>query len=295
MQPFLHSCYRWPHCCFLLYGHTQDNAQPAVTYMRDSLIILDGVDSTTAMPYSYFYSTNPTLNQLFEAHVSAVPNIKISEVDETNDGIADYLKFTIRIPLQPSDSIRRVRLAMFLRYDLESVARMTMQSAVLIDESTSVSASAFHINADLRVVQRVLLFPPVDNYDYNSAIMNYTFLSSGDKTDTFKWSTLIERYEDRDIRTKLDTVSPPTWEGPRAINQPFLIQGKVRYPSDVFSYRPGTMEVMKSAWIQYLAYFVLLYTACRVVFRWAIRSGVVGSHVIVDVLPKQDGFRGHIF
>ncbi|KAJ3031206.1 UNVERIFIED_CONTAM: Chromodomain-helicase-DNA-binding protein 1-like [Siphonaria sp. JEL0065] len=270
-------------------------SQPAVTYMRDSLIILDGVDAVTSVPYSYFFSTNPKLNQLFEANIKSVPNIKVSEVDETNDGIADYLSFTIRVPLQPTDSIQRVRVAMFLRYDLESVARMTMQSAILFDESTSVSASSFRINADLRIVQRELLFPPIDNYDYNTAIMNYTFLSTGKNTDSYLWSKIIERYEDRNIRTKLDVTSPPTWESPRAINQPFTIHGKIRYSKDMYSYRPSIMEVLKAAWIQYLAYFVLIYTACRIVFRWAIRSGVVGSHVIVDVMPKQDGFRGHVF
>ncbi|ORY40115.1 hypothetical protein BCR33DRAFT_719522 [Rhizoclosmatium globosum] len=206
-------------------------AQPAVTYMRDSLLLVDGVDA------------------LFESNVMAVPNIKVTEFDADNDGIADFLNFTIRVPLNQFDYVRRVRLAMFLRYDLDSVARMTMQSAILIDESTPSSASSLFVNADLKIL----------------------------------------------IRTKLDLTSPSTWNSPRAINQPLNIHGRIKYAKDVYLYRPSIMEVLKFGWIQYLSYFALVYTISRFIFTWAIRSGVVRSHVIVDVLPKQDGFRGHVF
>ncbi|KAJ3066652.1 hypothetical protein HDU98_010065 [Podochytrium sp. JEL0797] len=272
--------------------------QPAVTFMRDAMLILDGVDSTTGVAYSYFYSTNPMLNQMYESSVHSVPTIKAAELDENNDGVSDVLTFTIGVALFPTDTIRRVRVAMFLRYDLDSVARMTMQSAILIDESTGLSGAALHVHGDLRIVQRELLVPTIDNYAFNRGVLNYSMANGGDsgaRADDFTWTRMVDVYEKRNIRTKLEISTPPAWTSPRAVNQAFMIHGTVRYSPDVFLYQPTVMEVLKVAWMQYLAYFVIMYMGCRYTFQWAVRSGVVASYVVVDVMPRQDGFRGHIF
>ncbi|KAI8608721.1 transmembrane protein [Chytriomyces sp. MP71] len=257
-------------------------AQPAVAFMRQLLLVLDGRDALTGASITRFHVTDPGVNQLLDAYVTSVPSVKTQEVDMNNDGIADYLNISIQMPLAQHDEIQRVRLALFLRYDIDDVARLTMQSAVLIDESSSMPSSSLFVIGDLQMVQRVLLSPVVDNYDFYKPVLQLN------QTSDISWNNLV-------VKTSLKLVTQPSWTAPRAINQPFTVEVKVRYVEDVFQYQPGVMEVLKAAWIQYLAYFALVGTVCKFTFDWAILTGVVSSHIVVDVVPKQEGFRGYHF
>ncbi|KAJ3237260.1 hypothetical protein HDU81_009766 [Chytriomyces hyalinus] len=269
--------------------------QPAVMFMRDLIFILDGQDALSGVSVTHFHSSNPRLNQLMDSSVHSAPVVRTSEVDENNDGLPDHLAFTISVALPQNDEINRVRMAFFFRYDVDDVARLTMQTAAILDFSTSSSASTLAVDGDLRINQRDLLYPYLDNYRYNRPVLNHTLPIAQIKAGSLTWESMISRYSDRNIRTIFQPSTPPSWISPRAINQPFTVTGKIRYVPETFSYRPGVMEVLKAAWIQYLAYFALVATVCRYTFEWAVKSGVVPSHVIIDALPKQDGFRGHVF
>ncbi|KAJ3384705.1 hypothetical protein HDU84_002686 [Entophlyctis sp. JEL0112] len=264
-------------------------AQPSITFTRETILILDGTSGPgqAAVPYTLFYSSNAQLNQLFDYHTQRLNQLQVSELDENNDGISDFMIFTISIALHPFDSISRVRLGIFLRYDVEDKARLSMNTAAFIDESAAISCASLDVFGDLRILQRELLSPTADNYNYVNQIINYNLTSSGSETANLSWPRIVEAYEARGIRTKLEFAATPVWTSPRAINQPFVITGKIQYPSEVFKYKPTVAEVLKTAWIQYLSFFAVFYVLCRRAFSWAIESGLVASHVVVDVLPEK--------
>jgi len=55
------------------------------------------------------------------------------------------------------------------------------------------------------------------------------------------------------------------WTSGRAAGQPFVIQGTIFYPEETIMYRPGFWQLIKMAWIQYLAIlFIFLFLFDRV-------------------------------
>jgi hypothetical protein len=51
--------------------------QPAVYYMKDLMLFMEGSTKSTGDPISIFYSTNPDINYLFEDEVRGVPTIRV--------------------------------------------------------------------------------------------------------------------------------------------------------------------------------------------------------------------------
>ncbi|KAI8853931.1 transmembrane protein 231-domain-containing protein [Chytridium lagenaria] len=72
---------------------------------------------------------------------------------------------------------------------------------------------------------------------------------------------------------------------------------RVRFSEDRIVYRPGSLEVLKAAWIQYLSHLIVTVTLCRWVFVWAVRCQIVPTHIAVDVLPRHasvsNGFKSY--
>ncbi|KAJ3113428.1 hypothetical protein HDU96_003401 [Phlyctochytrium bullatum] len=107
------------------------------------------------------------------------------------------------------------------------------------------------------------------------------------------WGNVISAFLDRNVRTTFE-VSQPLWQHPRAAAQPFVLSGRVRFPEEKVLYRPGAFEVIKFAWMQYLAHAVVVGVLCRWVFVWAIRCQVVPTYVVVDVLPRHHQVKGNL-
>ncbi|KAJ3210026.1 hypothetical protein HDU67_005709 [Dinochytrium kinnereticum] len=305
--------------------------QPAVLYMKDLLLVLEGStgsNSSSEVPLVLFYSNNPEINVLFEDNVRAVPTIKTSELDFNRDGLADQLLFNISMPLLPSDRILRARLALILRYELTSRFRLKMQTMALIDESTSIPAQSLTVDGDLRLFQRGLLDTVSDNIQFDTPVIDY-FGTSGSSTRNWApvdagvgasslsisvarnggmaggkrgmaqaWSQVVGAFLDRNVRTTY-LFTNPLWLSPRAQSEPFALTGRIRFPEDRIAYRPGALEVIKFAWIQFLAHFVVVATLCRWIFVWSIKCQIVSTHVAVDVLPRHhtvaSGFKTYPF
>ncbi|KAI9333182.1 transmembrane protein 231-domain-containing protein [Zopfochytrium polystomum] len=264
--------------------------QPTVKYQRELMLFLDGQSTVDGSRVHLFFSTNPQLSQLFDSAMEAVPSIKTAEVDEDRDGINDYLSFTIQTHLQDSYDIHHVRLAMMFRYELVTDIRLLMQSMAYFDESSPLPISAIDIDGDLQLVQRELLDSGVDNVRYNVPVVNYTLATVGD-TSALSWGRILRSYLDRDIYTAF-SHPPPTYTFFRATHQPLTITGKLRYPEHRIAYRPGVTEVLKFGWIQYLAHFAVAATVAWWVYGWCLRSQLVPTCVVVDVIPKPVGGGG---
>ncbi|KAJ3104284.1 hypothetical protein HDU97_009360 [Phlyctochytrium planicorne] len=290
--------------------------------MKDLLLVLEGTTGPAGTaPLTLFYSNNPDINLLFEDNVRAVPIIKTTELDFNRDGLQDQLQFNITMPLLPNDSILRVRLALILRYELTSRFRFKMQTLALLDESTGIPSQSLQVDGDLRIFQRNLLNTDEDSVQFDAPIVDLFGSGIGSSQgwapldETFgrsalgrwergrrgmgqAWSQIVASFLERNVRTTFAFTSP-IWQSPRGQSEPFTLTGRVRFPEDKFLYRPGSLEVIKFGYIQFLAHFVLVASVCRWIFVWAIKSQIVATHVAVDVLPRyqpgRNGFKVYPF
>ncbi|KAJ3413050.1 hypothetical protein HDV05_008571 [Chytridiales sp. JEL 0842] len=268
--------------------------QPGVFYTKQALINLDGVSKATGEPINVFFSTMGDVNLLYEQSVRGVPTIATTERDEDRDRLVDTMEFEIKVPLLESDSIHRVRVAFFVLYELNGFIRLTMQSMAHFESSTPIPASAVYVDGDLKFNQRKLLDWGIDSLEYNFPVLNASLAVQGADSRALGWERVLGGYMDRDFRTDLVT-STPVWTHSRAPGEPFIISGKIRFSSDKFLYRPGVLEVLKMSWIQYFSIFAIVGWILRCVYVWMVKAQMVKTHVVVDVLPKQGGFKAHMF
>ena len=70
------------------------------------------------------------------------------------------------------------------------------------------------------------------------------------------------------------------WESGSGTN--FTIQLNLRYPIQTITYTPGFWQLIKFAWIQYLAILIVFYT----VLRW-VQSFVFLNQIIYTVRLKE--------
>ncbi|KAJ3194588.1 hypothetical protein HK101_002345 [Irineochytrium annulatum] len=270
--------------------------QPSVLYTHALLLYVEGQTHSPSnlvqtQQLSLFFSTDPGMNSLFEDGVRAVASIKTAERDYDRDGMADALHFSVLVPLLDQDDVMRVRIVFLLQYELMTVCRLSMQSLAIIDEGTTLPAQSLYLDGDLRLTQRRILSAGVDDITYDRPAVNFSVATSGPDTMSLSWNRILGAYADRDVRTEVN-LARPSWTHGRGSGQPLNITGRIRYPEDRVFYRPGPFEVVKFAWVQYLALLAIVGFITGSMFHWAVKYQIVPTHVIVDGMPRAVGRAG---
>jgi transmembrane protein 231 len=84
---------------------------------------------------------------------------------------------------------------------------------------------------------------------------NYSIISNGNDINSYKLDTIIKEYSRRNISTTLTNVYTSFALGK---TRKFNMDLKIRYPEDNIYYRPGFWQIMKWAWVQYLAIYIII-------------------------------------
>jgi hypothetical protein len=93
-------------------------------------------------------------------------------------------------------------------------------------------------------------------------------------------------------------TATPVWLSPRNPGEPVVISGTIRYPTWTVAYQPDALEVMKFAWIQFIAVLPVIALPLMAIFTMAVKSGAVPREIRVDHLrlpndakPVSGGFK----
>ena len=207
--------------------------------------------------------------------------------DIQRDGIADYFDFQVSIPLLDKEDVYAVRLAFEIMYETNTVFRLSMKSLVAVDSYFSLPAASLSIQGDLGFVSRVLLPASKDNSDYAGAPLNFTAIQGGN-VNAMTWEQIMADYAARDgaflsilisiVRTDVSHLKT-SWSTHRASLEPFVVSGRIVIPSDRIPYAPGSWEVLKHGWIQYLAYFLLVSAFSWISLSFLFKNGILAADV----------------
>ncbi|KAL8590014.1 hypothetical protein ACOMHN_007039 [Nucella lapillus] len=222
---------------------------PEVAFKHELMLVVD----LQGNPGDYVtYSTFQAYNQLQEGRLR-VPLITSREEDENGDGRPDMLKFNLEMPLIDTENVVGVRLVLFFYYKLLKYSSFHMESLAIISEVAPSPAAKLYVSGDLVIRQKQALAHRGIDKRFNGSLID----SSSAFAEEYNLQALIEKYNKRNVTTRL--VTPDAlWMSGRAAGSPFVIQADIAYPAEeTYRYRPGFWYLIKWGWVQYLSVLVL--------------------------------------
>eukprot|EP00731_Ephydatia_muelleri_P027108 Em0018g1208a len=242
--------------------------QPEVYYSNQQILQLCDALGTCKTWTSY-----PSHNLLLQPGEEAFPTIKSKEDDSNRDGINDGLKLTVEFT-NLNVSVTSLRLLLFFEIRLSLFSSYVMQSLVYTTQSWSAPTTKLWISGELRLDQRAPLPASGHVTTYNSSLVNSSSVFAKD----FDISNILQAYSTRNVTSVLHNVYP-VWEPGASTG--FTLQVELQYPAQTILYSPGFWQLLKFAWIQYLA------IAC--VFGYVLRhvqEFVFSNQLILTVKRK---------
>ncbi|XP_027016660.1 transmembrane protein 231 [Tachysurus fulvidraco] len=220
--------------------------QPVVQFQYEMMMI--GVTSVSGdyVAWSTFSNFNMLLGDKLR-----IPTVSVRESDINGDGKADRLSLQMSVPLISTEQIYSLQLLLTFSYQLRRMSVVVMQSMALIQSSSSVPMSQLFISGDLKLEQKEPLSHRGVHTQYNVSVID-----SSPFADSFDLTTIIRKYQERNLTTYL-WCPVPVWTVGRAVNTPFQIKAEIRYPVETITYRPGFWETVKFAWIQYVSVLLI--------------------------------------
>ncbi|XP_072024456.1 transmembrane protein 231-like [Amphiura filiformis] len=244
--------------------------QPSVSFKHQIMMVLDLLDS------SYLtWSTYQNYNQLQQDHLR-VPLVKTREEDVNRDGRPDMLHYNIEVPLQDLEQVYSAKLILIFGYKLNRFSSVRMESMAYAYHTGPVPISLFNIEGELKLQLKEPLAHKGLDTRYDVPVINSESIFAGD----YQLTTIFSNYARRNVTTKLQCDYPVVQTG-RGAGQPLILKGTIHFPVETIPYVPGFWQVMKFAWIQYLAVLVLF-----IFIMERVKNFVFANQIVTTVVER---------
>lgn len=216
--------------------------------------------------------------------------------DVNNDGINDEFHYQISMPVLETEDIYSARVGFEVQVQLSSVSRLDMFSLVISDYTFPVSSQNLDIYGDLSLCSRSSAYfkAQKDSKDYNYRVLNFTSIL-GIIPDPLSWTNIIHDYHNRDVKTIVQN-DYAVWTPSKAST--FVINGNFKVPVNRVFYTPGSAEVLKNGWIQYLAYLILVFLIVYASLWFLFHNQLVSSFTmnpIGDSLEENSALKSLMY
>lgn len=218
------------------------NEQPKVLYRKELFVT---AYSTSAG--SIGYSTLGTANDLFSENLVPV-TIKSATIDNNYDSIPDLYDFNITLNT-PQNDLRHITI--FATFDVRLRRRIKLDTVAMIyaDISLPEGGAEVYVNGEIEIRQK----KPLTTGSITGTVYNETVIETGSMNNLYM-PLLLQRYQDRNITAEYVYDAPVIRPGGRFGT---TVNLKIRIPSDAsLTYVPPFLEVMKYAWVQYIALLI---------------------------------------
>ena len=253
--------------------------QPDIHFKHNVIAI---VDSTS--PDSYLvWSTYPTLNEMVGGNYRS-PIVSSYEEDANEDGKKDHLYFDLEFPLSDNEKVHAVKLLMGFDFNLYTMTRLKMDCLVYVTSSSAIASNQLTIIGDIKLHQRKPLRHKGTHDQYNHDIIP----ADGTEPEDYDVGFILEKYSQRNLTTHLDNHYF-VWTPNGSSASSFHLRVRLHYQTQTLEYTPGVWQVLKMAWVQYLAILVVFAAMfCRVkeyvftnqiVPTWATVRAAAGRHL----------------
>ncbi|KAJ8600718.1 hypothetical protein CTAYLR_003929 [Chrysophaeum taylorii] len=266
--------------------------QPKVIFEHKVLGLLHGRDSNDN-PLQIVYTSMAALAHLFEANLRS-PVLRSIEIDKNRDAIPDRLHLSVLVPLQRGETILASSFVAFFNVKLRNRARLEMETIAYSGANSPLPGSALFVDGDYTLRQRWPLRAkggyqlPYDN----TPLLDPTSLDLAANQAVFP--RLLAAYRQRNNTMNFDgryevwtpVLAPVDNDfGHQTFNLTVNLHVKT---ADVL-YTPTASEVLKVAWIQYLAIFVVVAYLLDQLCAFVFYNQLVDTEMTVETLQNKRG------
>jgi hypothetical protein len=219
------------------------------------------------------------VNALLPNSVIRMPDVSVAQVDSDYDSINDNIYLNVSTPLRSGETVQSVTLMLFYKASFKDRVKTTMTGMTTIQHSSIYPGSLMTVNADLGV-SFLNPIPTSTRTVYNVPVVvpgNLTSISQ------ILPATILSSYALRNETISLNHRVPIVWT-PGELDS-FKIQLNLRIPTQVVPYIPAVAQVLKGAWIQYLAFLWLMYFIVYYIRQYVFRYQVVPTKTTLDTTP----------
>ncbi|VIO98089.1 KAP family P-loop domain containing protein [Brugia malayi] len=247
--------------------------QAAVYYKQRFIILLKG-----KAPNNYYvWSSYPLLNHAEETHIR-IAVIEEYESDFNDDGKPDLIELNVTFPIERKDEVFGVFYMFLFDYQLDERSRFSMETAVLDDLDHATESSSLTVSGDLWLDQAAPLWSSGRDPDHGGALINESSLDLAQYNPT----TILLRNSFRNFTTTLRRKSI-AWMPKRADNNNFVLHLSIRIVEQQLLYRTGLLELLKWAWIQYFACFIIIHY-----FINKLRQFLFENHLLSTIIVRPN-------
>lgn len=268
--------------------------QPEVAFQHRLVLHVEG--EGTVSPFAWAWTTSPALNDLLGSNL-VVPSIKSRAEDTNGDGYSDAFTFTVSFSTASAEqqqAVRRVRLVAFFDYKLHGDAKLSMDALAIVDASSAMPASALTVSGDLVFRQRQAL------HVGSGYAKPYTASPIWDESKGYAaidFADLVAQYSQRNFTTEVHAPYP-MWKSNLAYGSTtygvqdttFTATVTLKVPPTVVLATPSTSEMLKFAWMQYLAMLVVVWVLVRYARIFIFGQKLVASSTVTDGARKLHTF-----
>ncbi|XP_028392056.1 transmembrane protein 231-like [Dendronephthya gigantea] len=239
--------------------------QPEVHFKHQFVVLLQGITSDSYVAYSNYQNFNNLVNDKLR-----IPVVKSYEEDTNRDGKKDVLHFTLEMPLNSKESIYTAQLLLIFEYKLQRFSTLLMESMAFIHQTSGIPGAQFITTGELRLKQKYLLRHSGRTTTYNTPVID----SKSAFAEAYNFVNIFDKYFKRNVTTEYVSAYP-IWKSGRNTEAPFRLKATIYYPEERIFYRPGFWQLIKYAWIQYLAVLVIFLALFSRIKRFVFENQIV--------------------
>ncbi len=256
---------------FLAYGTGQfwikSNTyyeQPRVQFTGELFIDVSNTTGTVA------YCSIQSINQQFGNNVLA-PIVESASEDANDDGKNDMITIRAFLPVYNATTVTQVNMIVGLHYLLSETVKIRMVSGIFVSVYAGSGASKIVAVGDVLLRQKHPL-------EVSSKSISTLYAGAGifEPLKTGSFLSALKEYEKRNetLQFRHNEIVVPYGGGAQT-----EIELKLRVPlNQPVHYVPGMVEMLKTAWIQYMYILIPVYFVIYELLLWlVVRFKVVPS------------------
>ncbi|GBG29960.1 Transmembrane protein 231 [Hondaea fermentalgiana] len=270
--------------------------QPQLQFKYDMLLLLHGISESDGETQTWAWASNEDVRDVYEPYLRA-PLIRAWPEDDNLDGLADRWTLAVHMPLDADEKVMHVQAVAAFDYSLLGSAELDMDGLVYVDYSSPLPGRGLQVEGEARLHQRAPLSVrrananPMLRFNAGRGLASMRSSSVG---------AMMASYAKRNF-TMVLANEYKVWEVSRGADSfqstagGFALNLTVHVPVDELTYTPDLAEVLKFAWIQYLALFALFFALIYAIRQFVFSNQVLETLVESESRAKHVQFKEHRF
>ena len=249
-----------------------------VSYSHEALLVLEGATPGSEL----LWSTDPSLNAYFKDQLASV-EVRAAEIDSNADGKVDAIDLTLRVA--STEPVIGLKLAAGFQYGLEDRVRVDMTGVTYVSASSARPCSRLSVDGDLAFQQRAPLADDGSVVTHAESALQLEAPGSGTMApleERISFASFLAKYNSRNETAALAQRSSVWESGTGASGCEIHLRVRVP-PAQEVSYIPGALEVVKFAWVQFLAVYII-FAFCLRWIEWVVfHYRILPTRIVSDV------------